>query len=51
MEQESYTVDEGGSGTVEVCAILTGRAERNITVTLATEDGSAEGGSEGIYPD
>ncbi len=45
FENTSYTTDEGT--TVEVCALITsGPLERDVTVTLTSSDGSAEGASE-----
>ena len=38
--EESYTVAEEG-GAVEVCIRLTGAIQRIVTVTMATEGGSA----------
>ena len=40
--EDSYTVAEEG-GAVEVCIRLTGAIERVVTVTMATEGGSATG--------
>lgn len=42
LEQTSYTVEEG-SGTLSVCAVLSGMAQRNVTVTLSTVQGIAQG--------
>ena len=42
MIKESYAVAEEG-GAVEVCIRLTGTIERVVTVTMATEGGSASG--------
>ena len=39
--QSDYTVEEGGS--VEVHVILNGTFDRDVTVTFATEDGTAIG--------
>jgi len=41
LEQTSYTVGEG-SGTLSVCAVLSGMAQRNVTVTLSTFQGIAQ---------
>ena len=43
--EESYTVSEEG-GAVEVCIRLTGAIEIAVSVTMATEDGSATGECE-----
>ncbi len=40
MEQSEYTA-LGEGGAVEVCVVLNGTIDRNITVTFATEDGTA----------
>ena len=42
LEQTSYTVGEG-SGTLSVCAVLSGMAQRNVSVTLSTIQGIAQG--------
>ena len=42
VEDPSYTVDES-DGTVEVCVVLNGTIERNVSVTISTSDGSAIG--------
>ena len=40
--QLSYTIGEG-DGEVEVCVILRGQTERDITVTVSTMSGTASG--------
>jgi hypothetical protein len=43
FEQPQYSVNEE-NGTIEVCAvIMEGGLERNITITLATRNGTATG--------
>ena len=42
MQQAFYTVGEE-DGSVQVCAELRNRAERNLTVTIGTVDGTAQG--------
>ncbi len=43
FEITEYTTDEGT--TVEVCALIhSGTLEREVTVSLTSSDGSAEGG-------
>lgn len=39
---DTATVEEG-DGSVRVCVTLTGTLERNVVVTLDTEDGTAMG--------
>ena len=50
LQQESYTAEENGTGLVEVCVQFIGIVESNATlgVVLATEDGSAVSGGQGI---
>ena len=42
FQQTVYTVMESG-GIVEVCVILSGMLGRNVTISLATSNGSAVG--------
>ena len=45
----NYTVQENGTGSVEVCVQLTGSAEdATVSVVFASEDGSAVSGGQGI---
>ena len=48
VEDPSYTVDES-DGTVEVCVVLTGTIERNVSVTISTSDGSTIGRPTFVY--
>ena len=46
FEMELYNAAEG-NGSVELCAVLLeGTLERDVTVTLETQDGSAQGTSQ-----
>ena len=46
FETELYTTAEG-DGSLELCAVLLeGALERDVTVTLETQDGSAQGTSQ-----
>ena len=42
MQQAFYAVGEA-DGSVQVCAELRNQAERNITVTIGTVNGTAQG--------
>ena len=42
ISQQFYTVGEG-DGEVEVCVILRGQTERDVTVTVSTMSGTASG--------
>ena len=42
FSESVYSVGEGG-GQVEVCAILRGQIERDISVTVSTMSGTASG--------
>jgi hypothetical protein len=49
FEQPEYSVNEE-NGTIEVCAvIMEGGLERNITITLATRNGTAIGKKAILY--
>ena len=42
MEQPNYSVDEA-TGNVDVCVVLEGTMETNLSLSLVTEDMSATG--------
>ena len=42
LQQPVYTVSEDGQELI-ICAILSGQIERDVTVSVSTEDGSAIG--------
>lgn len=42
LEQTSYSVGEG-NGSLSVCAVLTGMAQRNVSVILSIVQGTAQG--------
>ncbi len=50
IEEEYYTIDENGTGSVEVCVTPIGLTTATASVTLATMDGSAVSGDPGIDP-
>ena len=44
QQQLSYIVSEDGGQELSVCIILSGQIERDVVVSIGTEDGSAAGG-------
>ena len=42
LQQTSYTVGEG-NGSLSVCTFLNGDTQREVIVSLSTEQGSAQG--------